>query len=117
LRRSRRRVRTREARRDHVVQTNSADHRKDDKPRAALLPHAPGAVLASPDGHGLPGDRGARSVLEIRCHETPFALRHGQAIGRLVFEEMLETPRQTYGATLGSSYQGQELKLAKHFHA
>jgi len=68
-------------------------------------------------GHGLPGDRGARSVLEIRCHETPFALRHGQAIGRLVFEEMLETPRQTYGATLGSSYQGQELKLAKHFHA
>ncbi len=66
-------------------------------------------------GYGLPNDEGARSVLEVRCHETPFALRHGQVVGRLVFEEMLETPTQLYGAALGSNYQGQQLRLAKHF--
>ena len=66
-------------------------------------------------GYGLAGDSGARSVLEVRCHETPFALRHGQVVGRLVFEEMLEIPDQLYGAAVGSSYQGQALQLAKHF--
>ncbi len=66
-------------------------------------------------GYGLPNNAGARSVLEVRCHETPFALRHGQTVGRLVFEEMLEIPEQIYGDALGSSYQGQKLQLAKHF--
>lgn len=66
-------------------------------------------------GFGLAGDRGARSVLEVRCHETPFVLRHGQIVGRLVFEEMLEAPDTLYGDGSGSSYQGQGLQLAKHF--
>lgn len=68
-------------------------------------------------GFGLQNNAGARSVLEVRCHETPFALRHGQTVGRLVFEEMLEKPEEIYGQALGSSYQGQRLQLAKHFHA
>ncbi len=67
-------------------------------------------------GYRLPNNAGARSVLEVRCHETPFALRHGQIVGRLVFEEMLEYPEQVYGKAVGSSYQGQQLQLAKHFH-
>lgn len=66
-------------------------------------------------GYGLADDAGARSVLEVRCHETPFALRHGQIVGRLVFEEMLEAPEVLYGSASGSSYQGQALQLAKQF--
>lgn len=66
-------------------------------------------------GYGLDNDCGARNVLEVRCHETPFALRDGQVVGRLVFERMLEPPDVLYGAASGSSYQGQALQLAKQF--
>lgn len=66
-------------------------------------------------GYGLEGDRGARNVLEVRCHETPFALRNGQIVGRLVFERMLEPPDVLYGSASGSNYQGQALQLAKQF--
>ena len=65
-------------------------------------------------GHGAEG-AGARGVLEVRCHEAPFALEHGQTVGRLVFERMAEPPDALYGATAASSYQGQGLKLSKHF--
>lgn len=62
------------------------------------------------------GGSGARGVLEVRCHETPFALEHGQVVGRLVFEPMLAEPDILYGVGgLGSNYQGQSLKLSKHF--
>lgn len=61
------------------------------------------------------GGRGARGVLEVRCHETPFALEHGQTVGRLVFERMAEVPERLYGAGIASNYQGQGLKLAKQF--
>ncbi len=66
-------------------------------------------------GHAAAGGRGARGVLEVRCHEAPFALDHGQIVGRLVFEKMAERPDVLYGQGLGSSYQGQGLKLSKHF--
>ncbi|PRY94891.1 dCTP deaminase [Hasllibacter halocynthiae] len=62
-------------------------------------------------GHGTP----ARGVLEVRCHEAPFVLEHGQVVGRLVYERMAERPSRLYGAGLGSNYQGQGLKLSKHF--
>ena len=64
-------------------------------------------------GHGTP----ARGVLEVRCHEAPFALEHGQVVGRLVYEAMSEVPRTLYGAGIASNYQGQGLKLSKHFRA
>ena len=64
-------------------------------------------------GYGLPGDLGAKSVLEVRCHEVPFLLRDGQVIGNLVFENMKEIPDYVYGKD--SNYQGQHLKLAKQF--
>ena len=58
---------------------------------------------------------GARGVLEVRCHEAPFALEHGQVVGRLVYERMAARPDRLYGAGIASNYQGQGLKLAKQF--
>ncbi len=66
-------------------------------------------------GHESAGGRGARGVLEVRCHEVPFVLEHGQEVGRLVFERMTARPDRLYGADLGSNYQGQGLRLSKHF--
>jgi len=59
----------------------------------------------------------ARGVLEVRSREVPFILEHGQIIGRLVFERLTDPPPEGYGAGLGSNYQGQGLKLSKHFKA
>ena len=66
-------------------------------------------------GHAGAGGAGSRGVLEVRCHEAPFALEHGQVVGRLVYERMAEPPTQLYGAGIASNYQGQGLKLSKHF--
>jgi dCTP deaminase len=63
------------------------------------------------------GGRGSRGVLEVRCHEAPFVLEHGQVVGRLVYERMQAPPSRLYGAGLQSNYQGQGLKLSKHFRA
>jgi dCTP deaminase len=57
----------------------------------------------------------ARAVFEVRSHEVPFILEDGQVIGRLVYEKMAEVPNVLYGASSVSSYQGQGLKLSKHF--
>jgi dCTP deaminase len=64
-------------------------------------------------GWGTP----ARGVLEVRAHEAPFVLEHGQTVGRLVFERMSEVPAALYGSGIASNYQGQGLKLSKHFRA
>jgi dCTP deaminase len=66
-------------------------------------------------GHAEAGGSGSRGVLEVRCHEAPFVLEHGQVVGRLVYEHMKERPETLYGAGLSSNYQGQGLKLAKQF--
>lgn len=66
-------------------------------------------------GHDAAGGTGSRGVLEVRCHEAPFALEHGQIVGRLVYERMAAVPDMLYGADLSSNYQGQGLKLSKHF--
>ncbi len=66
-------------------------------------------------GHAEAGGSGSRAVLEVRSHEVPFILEHGQIVGRLVYEHMLERPEGLYGEGLGSNYQAQGLKLSKHF--
>jgi len=68
-------------------------------------------------GHDAAGGSGSRGVLEVRCHEAPFVLEHGQVVGRLVYEQMSDVPTQLYGAGIASNYQGQGLKLSKHFKA
>jgi len=66
-------------------------------------------------GHAAAGGKGSRGVLEVRCHEAPFVLEHGQIVGRLVYERMAARPERLYGAGIASNYQGQGLKLAKQF--
>jgi dCTP deaminase len=66
-------------------------------------------------GYAPAGGAGSRGVLEVRCHESPFVLEHGQIVGRLVYEKMAQTPAELYGARIASNYQGQGLKLSKHF--
>ena len=61
------------------------------------------------------GGLGSRAVLEVRSHDVPFILEHGQIIGRLVFERLTDRPAVLYGEGLGSNYQRQGLKLSKHF--
>ena len=68
-------------------------------------------------GYAKAGGAGSRGVLEVRCHEAPFVLEHGQVVGRLVYEAMAEAPTQLYGVDIASNYQGQGLKLSKHFRA
>lgn len=58
---------------------------------------------------------GSRAVLEVRAHDVPFVVEHGQTICRLVFEGMRERPEILYGAGIGSAYQGQEVMLSKYF--
>ena len=66
-------------------------------------------------GHSAAGGSGSRGVLEVRCHEAPFALDDGQDVGRLVYERMAARPDLLYGRDLGSNYQGQGRKQSKHF--
>ncbi len=66
-------------------------------------------------GHAAAGGAGSRGVLEVRCHEAPFVLEHGQVVGRLVYETMTAAPDMLYGREIASNYQGQGLKLSKHF--
>ena len=68
-------------------------------------------------GHADAGGAGARGVLEVRCHEAPFVLEHGQIVGRLVYEAMSAVPGRLYGQGIKSNYQGQGLKLSKHFQS
>lgn len=66
-------------------------------------------------GVGADGAPGSRGVLEVRSHEVPFILEDGQVIGRLAFERMVAEPDALYGQIGTSNYQGQALKLSKHF--
>lgn len=59
--------------------------------------------------------QGTRAVLEVRSHDVPFLLEHGQVVGRFVYEKLTETPDRIYGRDIGSNYQRQTLKLAKQF--
>ncbi len=66
-------------------------------------------------GAGAGGMPGSRGVLEVRSHEVPFLLEDGQVVGRLAFERMAAEPDALYGEIGTSNYQGQALKLSKHF--
>jgi len=68
-------------------------------------------------GHGDAGGEGSRAVLEVRSYEVPFVLEHGQLVGRLAYERLTSVPHVLYGQGVRSSYQGQGIKLSKHFKA
>jgi dCTP deaminase len=58
---------------------------------------------------------GSHAALEVRAHDVPFVIEHGQQVCKLTFDRMLEPPRTLYGDAIGSSYQRQEETLGKHF--
>ncbi len=58
---------------------------------------------------------GSRAVLEVRSHEVPFLIEHGQVVGRMLYEPLIARPDRLYGGAIGSSYQRQGLALSKHF--
>jgi dCTP deaminase len=67
-------------------------------------------------GFGWDGAGGAcKAVLEVRSHEVPFMLEHGQTVGWLRYERMMARPDRLYGAAIGSTYINQGLALAKQF--
>ena len=67
-------------------------------------------------GYGASGRRhGSKAALEVRARDVSFMVEHRQPICKLAFERMLEPPDVLYGEDLGSSYQGQETMLSKHF--
>jgi len=66
-------------------------------------------------GYGNNDVNGARAVLEVRSHEVPFLIEHGQGVGRLIYERLLGKPERLYGVNIGSNYQAQGLKLSKQF--
>ncbi|MEQ8332395.1 2'-deoxycytidine 5'-triphosphate deaminase [Nisaea sp.] len=64
------------------------------------------------------GGEATRGVLEVRSHDVPFVITDGQVVCRLVYEPLTEIPDKVYGAGgIGSNYQGQGLKLGKHFRS
>jgi len=66
-------------------------------------------------GYDGAGGKGSRAVLEVRSHDVPFVLEHGQTVGRLIYERLTAVPERLYGQGIGSNYQAQGLKLSKHF--
>ena len=67
-------------------------------------------------GYGEADILGTRAVLEVRSHDVPFLLRHGQRVGRLQYERLTAEAHKIYGASgVGSSYQRQGLRLSRYF--
>jgi dCTP deaminase len=69
-------------------------------------------------GFGYSLDRrahGSRAALEVRARDVSFMVEHGQPVCKLAFERMIEEPDVLYGEDVGSSYQGQQTMLSKHF--
>lgn len=66
-------------------------------------------------GYGSSDIKGTRAVLEVRAHEVPFLMEHGQLVGRLNYMPLLSRPAKIYGTNIGSSYQHQALTLSKQF--
>jgi dCTP deaminase len=66
-------------------------------------------------GYGSSEIKGTRAVLEVRAHDVPFLIEHGQLVGRLNYMHLLSRPEKIYGTNIGSSYQHQVLTLSKQF--
>ena len=64
---------------------------------------------------GRDGAHGSRAALEVRARDVSFMVEHRQPVCRLAFERMAQEPDLLYGEQAGSSYQGQQTMLSKHF--
>src|SRR5207248_1746587 len=68
-------------------------------------------------GHGGGPLQATRAVLEVRSHEVPFLLEDGQSVTRMLFTRVEDCPDKLYGPPIGSSYQKQEIQLARQFRS
>ena len=69
-------------------------------------------------GFGYDSERrffGSKAALEVRAHDVPFMIEHGQLVCKLTFERMIEEPTILYGRETASNYQRQSEALGKHF--
>jgi dCTP deaminase len=66
-------------------------------------------------GFGARSPEGSRAALEVRAHDVPFVVEHGQAVCKLGFERMAQPPQRLYGADVKSHYQNQATTLSKYF--
>ncbi len=66
-------------------------------------------------GFGYGSRSGAKAVLEVRAHDAPFIIEHGQPAARLVFERLAGEAARNYDEREDASYRGQGLALSKHF--
>ncbi len=84
-----------------------------DATKGELRTHYAGFIDA---GFGVdPSGRGAKLVLEIRTHDVPFLLEHGQPLFRIELLRNRTVPDVLYGRGSTNNYQMQGLKLAKQF--
>jgi len=60
-------------------------------------------------------NQGTRAVMEVRPHDVPFMVEHGQTFCRLKFESVIEKPTKVYGKKIKSNYHSQGLALSKYF--
>lgn len=68
-------------------------------------------------GYGNDGSvLGTRAILEVRAHDAPFMVEHGQTFCKLHFKKVISPPEVAYGDNkLNSHYQSQNLTLSKQF--
>jgi len=85
-----------------------------DATRGELRTHYAGFIDSGFGWSEDAGCEGAKLVLEIRTHDVPFLLEHGQPLFRVEFMRNEARPADLYGQN-GSHYQMQALKLAKQF--
>ena len=84
-----------------------------DATKGELRTHYAG-FIDSGFGHDSSG-HGAKLVLEIRTHDVPFLLEHGQPLFRIELMQNRTVPDVLYGSSGTNNYQMQGLKLAKQF--
>lgn len=85
-----------------------------DATKGELRTHYAGFIDSGFGWSGDAQDLGSKLVLEIRTHDVPFLLEHGQPLFRVEFMHNEAQPDVLYGGR-GSHYQGQALRLAKQF--
>ena len=64
---------------------------------------------------GFGNPNGSFAVLELKTHEVPFLLEHGQTIARIKYEKLNKNSSVISGKSIKSNYQNQTLALSKHF--
>lgn len=116
---------------DYLILEPEAFYIFASKERCRIPPHLAAEMIAYDTGSGElrthyagffdsgfggdPEDGGARAVLEVRSHDVPFLIEDGQTFCSMLFEPNMEIPEFVYGEDIKSNYQGQGLKLGKHF--